>query len=84
MPTRIATTTNDGLDTISFGSGMAYDQLWFTRSRNDMVISVIGHDQTVTVHDCWARAPATPPQIFARGTANLASPLVRQSTEEVD
>jgi hypothetical protein len=36
-------------DTASFGAGIAYNQLWFAQSGQDLVVSVIGRDQSLTV-----------------------------------
>jgi hypothetical protein len=36
-------------DTAQFGVGIAYDQLWFAQSGQDLVVSVIGRDQSLTV-----------------------------------
>ena len=39
----------DGSDAVAFDAGVAHDQLWFAQSNNDLVVSVIGEDQTITV-----------------------------------
>jgi hypothetical protein len=36
-------------DAVRLGSGIAYDQLWFAQSGQDLVVSVIGRDQSLTV-----------------------------------
>ena len=41
---------------MAFGAGVAHDQLWFARSTNDLVISVIGEDHSVTVAGWYASA----------------------------
>ncbi|HYD04256.1 MAG TPA: calcium-binding protein [Reyranella sp.] len=45
-----------GSDTVAFDPGVAHDQLWFARSLDDLVISVIGEDQSVTVSGWYASA----------------------------
>ena len=34
--------------------GVAHDQLWFAQSSNDLVVSVIGEDQSITVAGWFA------------------------------
>ena len=46
--------STDGSDTVAFDAGGAHDQLWFTRSNNDLVVSVIGEDQSVTLAGWYA------------------------------
>jgi Ca2+-binding RTX toxin-like protein len=49
--------TDAALDTLTFGSGIDDDQLWFTRNGNDLAISVIGaSDQAVITN--WYSAAA--------------------------
>ena len=43
-----ASSTN-GSDTVAFDSGVAHDQLWFAQSNNNLVVSVIGEDQSITM-----------------------------------
>jgi Ca2+-binding RTX toxin-like protein len=53
---RVVASTVTGSDTVAFGAGVAHDQLWFARSTNDLVISVVGEDQSVTVSGWYASA----------------------------
>jgi Ca2+-binding RTX toxin-like protein len=47
---QIAAATSDGAaDKLSFGSDVDADQLWFTQSGSDLVISIIGTSDTMTV-----------------------------------
>ena len=39
---------------LSFAGKVGHDQLWFTRSNNDLVITEIGRDRGVTVADWYA------------------------------
>ncbi len=41
---------SDG-DVLAFGANIDYDQLWFTKNGNDLVISVVGTKDKVTVDD---------------------------------
>ncbi len=41
-------------DRLVFGAGIAHDQLWFHQSGNNLVVSVIGEDGTVTVTDWFS------------------------------
>lgn len=45
----IQTTSDDAQDAAVFTGAIAHDQLWFARSGDDLIISVMGEDQTVTV-----------------------------------
>ncbi len=51
---RVFASKSDGSDTLAFTSGIAHDQLWFGRSSDDLIVSVIGEGQTVTVSDWFA------------------------------
>ena len=46
--------STDGSDTVAFDAGVAHDQLWFAQSSNDLVVSVIGEDQSITVAGWFA------------------------------
>lgn len=46
--------STDGSDTVAFDAGVAHDQLWFAQSSNDLVVSVIGEDQAITVAGWFA------------------------------
>jgi hypothetical protein len=43
--------SGDRSDVAAFGSGIAHDQLWFAQSGDDLVMSVIGRSQSLTVTD---------------------------------
>ncbi|MBN9088743.1 MAG: hypothetical protein J0J01_17705 [Reyranella sp.] len=43
--------SGDRTDVASFGSGIAYDQLWLAQSGHDLVMSVVGRPQTLTLAD---------------------------------
>jgi hypothetical protein len=40
---------SDGSDVASFGPGIAHDQLWFAQSGQDLVMSVVGKPQSLTL-----------------------------------
>jgi serralysin len=44
----------DGSDIVAFDPGVAHAQLWFAQSNNDLVVSVIGEDQAITVAGWFA------------------------------
>jgi hypothetical protein len=44
----------DGNDTVAFDAGVAHDQLWFAQSSDDLVVSVIGENQSITVAGWFA------------------------------
>lgn len=62
---RMATSNATGSDTVSFASGVAHDQLWFSQSSNDLLISVIGESQALTVADWYASSTNRFTQIVA-------------------
>jgi len=86
---------NDGDDTIDntgrsadadrllFGSSVAYDQLWFQQSGNNLLVSVIGEDGTLTVSDWFNGSSNTVSSIETdagdtldvTGVANLVSAM---------
>jgi hypothetical protein len=41
---------------VTFDAGVANDQFWFAQSTDDLVISVIGEDQSITVAGWFAAA----------------------------
>ncbi len=53
---RVYASVGDGADTVKFDSTVHYDQLWFQQAGNDLVISVIGEAQAITVNG-WYAAP---------------------------
>ncbi len=69
----------DGADTISqvgadasgglldFGNAIAYDQLWFTQSGDDLSVSVIGTSDTVTIDDFFGAGEREVTQLTASG-----------------
>jgi Ca2+-binding RTX toxin-like protein len=46
--------STDGADTIRFDGGIAHGQLWFQRTGNSLVVSVIGEGQSITVANRFA------------------------------
>jgi Ca2+-binding RTX toxin-like protein len=48
--------TDGGADKLSVGSGVAKDQLWFSQSGNDLIMSIIGTSDKVTVQGWYSGA----------------------------
>ena len=46
-------TDTGGTDTVDFSDGVSWDQLWFSRSGDDLVVSLMGTQSGVTVEDWW-------------------------------
>jgi serralysin len=46
--------STDGRDIVTFDPGVTHDQLWLAQSNNDLVVSVIGEDQSITVAGWFA------------------------------
>ena len=64
----VQTAAGGGADTLAFQGDVAHDQLWFARSNNDLIVSVIGQAQSVTVTD-WYASAATMSARSRRATA---------------
>ncbi|HEC19859.1 MAG TPA: hypothetical protein ENI97_11020, partial [Gammaproteobacteria bacterium] len=45
-----------GNDTLTFGAGIAYDQLWFSQQGNNLEISVIGTGDKTTIANWYSNA----------------------------
>ena len=45
-----------GDDTVEFTSGVAWDQLWFSRTGDDLLIELMGTESEVTVEGWWSGA----------------------------
>jgi hypothetical protein len=52
---------------MQFGEGIDFDQLWFSKSGNNLVVSVIGTDDKVTVSNWYANAVNRVEQFEAGG-----------------
>jgi Ca2+-binding RTX toxin-like protein len=48
--------TGGGLDILKFDIGVARDQLWFTQSGNNLVVSIIGTDDSATIQGWYSGA----------------------------
>ena len=44
---------SDSDDVLEFGNGVEADQLWFSRSDDDLVVRIIGTDDSVTIEDWY-------------------------------
>ncbi|MBL1278024.1 MAG: calcium-binding protein, partial [Ectothiorhodospiraceae bacterium] len=68
----------NGNDTLTFGDGVTYDQLWFSQQGNDLEISVIGTDDSVTVAN-WYNGSADQVETIQTDTGmNLINTQVQQ------
>lgn len=45
-------------DTITFGADISAEKLWFSKSGNDLLIEVLGGDQSISVQDWYGDNPA--------------------------
>ena len=70
--------STDGSDTVAFDSGVAHAQLWFAQSSNDLVISVIGEGQSITVAGWYASTNNQFSQISAGDGFTATSSAVDQ------
>jgi hypothetical protein len=52
----VTASANNGADTLRFDRWIAHDQLWFAQSGNNLVVSVIGQNQSVTVSNWYGAA----------------------------
>ena len=62
---RLTATLADGADIATFAAGVGYDQLWFQHLANDLVMSVIGQDQAITVANWYIVADNRLGQVVA-------------------
>ena len=70
-----------GADTVAFTSGVAWDQLWFSRTGDDLRIELMGTDSEVAVEGWWNGAEAdTTAQVetIVAGDRALASSAVQR------
>lgn len=73
--------STDGSDTVAFDPGVAHAQLWFAQSNNDLVVSVIGEGQAITVAGWFASTDNQFSQVSAgdgfTATASAVDQLVQ-------
>lgn len=72
LATGVSATLGGYADTITFGSGVADNQLWFSQSGNDLLISVIGTTATDTIQG-WYSNPNSASDVFKTSTGNTLS-----------
>ena len=70
--------TDLGADRVLFGAGIAEDQLWFARSGNDLVVSVLGGTERATLQGWYASAGNQLDHFELSGGATLAATQVQQ------
>lgn len=63
------------LDQLTFGTGVANDQLWFRQSGQDLVVSVIGTTDQVTIRQ-WSAGPSHRVERITAGGKSLADTQV--------
>jgi serralysin len=63
----------DGSDIAAFDAGVAHDQLWFAQATDDLVVSVIGEDQSITVAGWFASADNRLGEVTAGGLSATAA-----------
>ncbi len=70
-------TDGNGNDALIFGEGLSATDLWFERSGNDLVISVLGSEEKVTV-DSWYVGPGRQIESITAGGQELTNLQVDQ------
>ena len=68
----IALTNTGATDTIDLGTAVAPDQLWFAQSGTDLVVSVLGSTENLTVKD-WFNGLANQVSAFVAGNGQTLS-----------
>ncbi|HEK0906615.1 TPA: S8 family serine peptidase [Pseudomonas putida] len=66
------------LSTLSFGKHVLPEQLWFQHQGDDLLISRLGSEQQVTLHDWYASSPARTRNIVAGNGQHLSDRNVEQ------
>lgn len=70
-----ADATTGNLDQLTFGPGVANDQLWFSQSGQDLVVSVIGSTDQVTIRQ-WSAGASRHVERITAGGKSLADTQV--------
>lgn len=70
-----ADATTGNLDQLTFGTGVANDQLWFSQSGQDLVVSIIGSTDQVTIRQ-WSAGAAHHVERITAGGKSLADTQV--------
>ncbi|WP_119300553.1 calcium-binding protein [Dongia deserti] len=70
--------TDGGADRLVFGNGIAETDLWFTRSGNDLVVSVLGSTDRVTLQGWYLSASNRLDQFELSDGSSLAASQVQQ------
>ncbi|MDI1350342.1 calcium-binding protein [Aquabacterium sp.] len=70
-----ADATTGNLDQLTFGPGIANDQLWFSQSGQDLVVSVIGSTDQVTIRQ-WSAGASRHVERITAGGKSLADTQV--------
>ena len=73
-----------GEDVVAFADGVSWDELWFSRSGNDLLIELLGTESEVTVEGWWSGPLASDPdasrhvETIVAGDHSLAAGAVQQ------
>jgi len=67
-----------GNDAMLFGTDVTYDQLWFSRQGNDLQVSVIGTDDSITVSNWYTGSNYQIESIQTDTGMNLINTQVQQ------
>jgi Ca2+-binding RTX toxin-like protein len=70
--------TDLAADRVLFGAGIAEDQLWFTRSGNDLVVSVLGGTDRATLQGWYSSTSNQLDHLELSDGATLAATQVQQ------
>jgi hypothetical protein len=70
-----------GSDAVAFGTGIAYDQLWFAQSNGDLVISVIGQNQSETIAGWYASSDNHIGEVTTSDGSSISDSGVQQLVE---
>ncbi|MHB1701063.1 MAG: beta strand repeat-containing protein [Acidobacteriaceae bacterium] len=68
----IVLTNSGATDTVDLGASVAPDQLWFQQSGSDLIVSVLGSNESLTVKD-WYGSTAGQVSSFAAGNGQTLS-----------
>ncbi|NOZ53775.1 MAG: hypothetical protein GXP08_11675 [Gammaproteobacteria bacterium] len=70
-----------GNDTLLFGPDVAYDQLWFMKQGNNLQVSVIGTDDSITISNWFSNSNYQVESIQTNTGMNLVNTQVQQLTD---
>jgi hypothetical protein len=68
-------------DTITFASGINYNQIWFSQSGNNLVMSVDGQNETMTISNWYSSSANQPGQIVSGDGYSISDAGVQQMVQ---